>query len=77
MSKSGDAYEHQSTVTGFGSGSTQAENEHREGSTPGGSAARNEINAEEGQRANRQHARSTHQDTKITEADGLKRLRQK
>ena len=77
MTKSNDAYEHQSSVTGFGSDSTQAENQHREGSTPGGSAERNEINAEEGLRANQQHARSTHQDTKITEAEGLKRLRQK
>lgn len=76
MSKSSDAYEHQSQAVGFGAGNTNADTEHREGSTPA-QPTTNEIDPEEGFRGNRQHARSTHQDTKITEAEGLKRLRQK
>jgi hypothetical protein len=76
MGKSNDAYEQESQVTGFGSEGQTAENEHRpRGTTAEGT--HNEIDADEGLRANREHARSTHQDTRITEAEGLKRLRRK
>jgi hypothetical protein len=76
MGKSSDAYEQQSEGTGFGAGGQNASTEHRPPTTPY-SGTHNEVDPEEGHRANQQHARSTHQDTRITEAEGLKRLRRK
>lgn len=77
MSRSSDAYEHESSATGFGTEETTAGNEHRYGdTTANASTGPNEIDPQEGHRANREHARSTHQDTRITEAEGLKRLRE-
>lgn len=75
MSKEEKAYEHRTEMAGFGSeGEGKGKgNEHREATTP--ETERNELNVQERNRAPKDHGPETHQDTRITEAEGLKRLR--
>lgn len=76
MTKSNDAYEHRNTGTGFAAEKQTAENEHRDGGTTANAGTpHNEIDMETRQDADKHHGRETHQDTRIVEAEGLKRLR--
>jgi hypothetical protein len=71
MSGDGGAYEHGSEKVGFADNGPVTPSQHPDD----GAGSPNEIDVEGRQQAKSHHGPETNQDTRITEAEGLKRLR--
>jgi hypothetical protein len=69
MADNGGAYEHDSTLSGFGGGSGKAPFTGNAGAADDAGGSRNEIEVKGRQQADKHHGPETHQDTRTAPAN--------